>query len=241
MQRGTITILIIVSVAVLAAIASVFYHYRNQQNAQRFWGTQTAQLIDKAPQVKVLTLGAADASLSLPGDDDAAESAAEESEKKATEEAAAEPTVKALEFNGTPWIVMQSKDAAQAKGISNLRRVLVLDTTFDWSEPPSETEPRWAYGLAVEDGRDWATVLFDFDSRQVGLAGGRKTAILNPEANDAFKTFFAEQFPPAAPATDATPAEPAAKPEAAEPASEPTPPKDATPADSPAPEAAAPS
>ena len=220
MQRGTITILIIVSVAVVAAVSSVVYHYRNQQHAQQFWGTQTARLIDKAPQVEVITLGEADAGLSISNDDEPDEPPPEvktdtektdtkktDAEKSAVEQVAAEPTVKALEFNGTPWIVTSSKDAVQAKGIANLRRALVLDTTYDWDDTPPATEPRWKYGLAVEDGHDWATVLFDFDSRQVGLAGGRHTALLNPEANTEFKGFFDEQFAASAPVEPAEPAE----------------------------------
>ncbi len=103
------------------------------------------------------------------------------------------PTAKAVEFDGTPWMIVHSKDAAAAKGITNLRRALVVDTTYDWGEPTT-AEPHWTHGLAVEDGHDWATVLFDFDSRQIGLAGGRRTALLNPEANSEFQGFFREQF-----------------------------------------------
>jgi hypothetical protein len=215
MQRGTITILIIVSVAVVAAVSSVVYHYRNQQHAQQFWGTQTARLIDKAPQVEVITLGEADAGMSISSEDEPDEPPPEAktdaekiaAEKAEVEQVAAEPTVKALEFNGTPWIVTLSKDAVRAKGIANLRRALVLDTTYDWDDTPPATEPRWKYGLAVEDGHDWATVLFDFDSRQVGLAGGRHTALLNPEANTEFKGFFDEQFAASTPEDSAAPAE----------------------------------
>jgi hypothetical protein len=73
----------------------------------------------------------------------------------------------------------------------------VLDGTFDWSTRPvdDEVEPHWQYAISMNDGRNWATVLFDFDSRQVGLTGGRKTVLLAPEANEDFRQFFAEQFP----------------------------------------------
>jgi hypothetical protein len=190
MKRGTIVILIIVIVAVAAASASVWYHYRNQRRAQQFWGTTTAVLIDKAPHVELVRLGDVDRTLSL--DADVAETPAAE-EKPADPDAP--PPPKAVEFNQTPWIVVETKDAAQAKGIANLRRALVLDTTFDWTSPPPADEPQWQYGVSVNDGRNWGTVLFDFDSRQVGLAGGRKTALLEAEANRDFQQFFAEQFP----------------------------------------------
>ncbi len=70
MQRGKITILIILLVAVVAAVSSVLYQIRGQQRAQDFWGTQTALLIDKAPQVEVLELGKPAAGLSLGENDE---------------------------------------------------------------------------------------------------------------------------------------------------------------------------
>ncbi len=125
-----------------------------------------------------------------------------------------------------PWIVLESKDASAAKGITNLRRALVLDTTYDWTSPPPESEPKWKYGLAISDKRTWATVLFDFDSRQVGLSGGRQTVLLDPEASKDFEEFFAEHFPEPASedAESESSAEPADKPadeKASQPATEP--------------------
>ncbi len=197
MQRGTITILLILAVAVLAATASVFYHYANQRYAQEFWGVQTAALIDKAPTVEVMRLGEVDPSQAVTSDEPS------DSESEKTEDAPAEkqeqpaeedPAAKALEFNETAWLVLETRDAAPAKGISNLRRALVLDTTYNWSDVPPVSEPVWQYALGVTDGRDWASVLFDFQSRRVGLAGGRKVAILHEEAAREFQGFFEEQF-----------------------------------------------
>lgn len=195
MKRGTIVILIILVVAVAAAGTSVWYHYRNQHRAQAFWGTTTALLIDKAPTVELLTIGEPDPSISL--ESDAPEPAADEKAEGQPGEAEPEapPAPKAVEFNQTPWLVLASQDAAGAKGLANLRRALVLDTTFDWAAPPSTVEPKWQYGVAVNDGRNWATVLFDFETRQVGLTGGRKTVLLEAEANRDFQQFFTEQFP----------------------------------------------
>jgi|GEM_PF-3265116 len=213
MQRGTITILLILAVAVLAATASVFYHYANQRYAQEFWGVQTAALIDKAPTVEVMRLGEADPSRAVTDDEpsenengNTAEAPAEKQEQPADEA----PAAKALEFNETAWLVLETRNAAPAKGISNLRRALVLDTTYNWSDLPPESDPVWQYALGVTDGRDWASVLFDFDSRRVGLAGGRKVAILHEEAAREFKGFFDEQFAAAEEATPEPASEPAA-------------------------------
>jgi hypothetical protein len=46
--------------------------------------------------------------------------------------------------------------------------------------------------------------MFDFNSRRVGLAGGRKVALLHDEAAREFKGFFDEQF---AAAKEASPAD----------------------------------
>jgi hypothetical protein len=223
MQRGTITILIILGVAVAAATASVVYHYSNQKHAQQFWGTTTAKLIGNPSPVEVLELSKPDGPLSLEADTDdpPAEASEEKSaeQKAGAENAAAEPappTIKAFEFNGTPWVVTATKDAIAAKGINNLRRALVLDTTYNWSETAPPGDPQWKYGLAMTDQRDWVTVLFDFETRQIALAGGRKTAVLNPEASAEFQQFFAGQF--AAEKTPAdSPAADTAKPEASQP------------------------
>ena len=189
MKRGTIVIVIMLVVALSAAGFTVWYQYQNQRRALEFWGAATAQLIGRAGQIEVVELGEPDPSIALA--DDALDAPEPE------ESPDAPPRAMALEFNEVPWIVVQTKDAAEAKGILNLRRALVMDTTFDWSagRVEDELEPHWQYAISINDGRNWATVLFDFESRQVGLTGGRKTALLVPQANEDFRQFFAEQFP----------------------------------------------
>ena len=94
------------------------------------------------------------------------------------------------------WLVEKiaaALDARAAKGVSNIRRALVLDTTYDWQTAPSGDDPDWQYALQVNDGRNWATVLFDFESRKIALTGGKRVALLDPEANRDFQEFFAEQ------------------------------------------------
>jgi len=208
MNRGKIVIVIIVGVALLAAGFSTWYHYRNQHRAQNFWGATTALLIDKAPDVAVLRLGtpgeAGGASAAeSPEDEPPAEEAAKgdaAKEGSAKEDSVAEEPKhpSALEYNETVWGVVDTKDAKGAKGIANLRRALILDTTYDWSTSGERPEPKWQYAVSLNDGQNWAAVLFDFDTRQIALTGGKKTALLEPEANAEFKQFFGEQFPGAA-------------------------------------------
>ncbi len=193
MKRGSIAILIILLVAVGAGAVSVWYHYANQRLVRDFWGTGAALLISKAPEVTAMRLGEPGRSIS-PDEDDAEPPAAKAETASGDEQAEPdESRPVAIEFDQTPWLVVASRDAAAAKGIGNLRRALVLDSTYDWSKP-AEQPPRWQYALDMNDGHDWAAVLFDFDSRQVGLAGGRQTAVLNEAAAGEFHSFFDEQF-----------------------------------------------
>lgn len=95
------------------------------------------------------------------------------------------------------------------------------DTTFDWKATPSdEVEPEWQYAIAFTDNRNWATVLFDFETGRVALTGGKKSAPLDPAANKDLREFFAEQFAdskpadqPTEPPSDQPPAAPDAPPE----------------------------
>ena len=92
--------------------------------------------------------------------------------------------------------VLTSHDAKSARGMSNVRRALVLDTSYDWEDPGlPEGQTNWQYALDFHRGEERTTVLFDFESQQVALVGGRRTAVLNPEANRDLQEFFNEQFP----------------------------------------------
>jgi hypothetical protein len=123
--------------------------------------------------------------------------------------------------------VLEGKNAAAAPGIQNIRKALVQNTTFDWRSAEGDDEPDWQYALGFTDKRNWATVLFDFETGQVALTGGQKIARLDPAAAKDLKQFFEEQLPeqlsteapadnaaenPTAPVTDTPPEEPVEKP-----------------------------
>jgi hypothetical protein len=203
MKRGSIAILIILLVAVGAAAISVWYHYANQKLVQEFWGSSAAMLITRAPEVTAMQLGEPGRQMSP--DDDEPEPPAD-SEENETEGAVLTAPKMALEFNQIPWLVVASSDAAKAKGIGNLRRALVLDSTYEWSAPPAE-EPKWQYALDMTDDRNFAAVLFDFKTRQVGLAGGRRTLVMNEAAAAEFQKFFDEQLGDEQPGDEARQAE----------------------------------
>jgi hypothetical protein len=206
MNRGKLVIVIILGVALVAAAFSTWYRYRGQHRAHDFWGTSTALLIADAPQVKAYQLGEAGPT---------AEDAPAAAEGATPDEAAAAdlPPPTHVEFHGYEWKIDTIKDAQAARGINNVRTALVLDMTYDFKSPAPADEPDWRYALAVNNGKHWATLLFDFDTRQVALAGGKKTILLDKAASADLRQFFAEVFPdqPAAGATDRPSEQPAAE------------------------------
>lgn len=171
-NRGKFVILGILAVAVAASCFAVYYQYRAQDHALDLWGTTSARLIAEGPQVEVLLLGDETDVESEPREDAPAR----------------------VESGDMAWTVAASKDAVGARGTANVRRALVMDTTYDWDVAEAPPEPEWKYAMTFSDGRDWATVLFDFDSGQVALTGSRKTGRLNRMAADDLAQYFAEQL-----------------------------------------------
>ncbi len=174
-NRGKLVICAIVALGLAAAAFSVWFHYQGAHRSGDFWGTATAQLIVEAPEVRALRL-------------DAAPQPQFDEEGMQLDP----PDEPAVEFRNGFWTVLSDHDASKARGLVNVRRALVQDASFDWRGRPND--PNWLYGLEFNDGRLWATVLFDFDSCQVALSGARKTAMLDPAASDAWRKFFDEQF-----------------------------------------------
>jgi hypothetical protein len=179
-NRGKLVIVAMLGVGLCAAAFAAWYQYRGQHRAHDHWGTTSAVLIAEAPQVTVLSLGESGPQEESTFQDQTADS-----------EAAAP---RRLEFGERSWQVLSTKDGRAAPGIKNIRRALVLDTTFDWNALPLDEEPEWQYAIGFTDNRNWATVLFDFETGRVALTGAKKTARLDPAANKELQEFFTEQF-----------------------------------------------
>jgi hypothetical protein len=176
-------IVAILAVGLTATLASLWYHRQSGRRALEFWGTDAAVLIAQAPHIEAMKLEPADAGPreSLP----AAESdAAPPSDR---------PIVR-LGIGGRFYRVSATADASAARGISNIRRALVLDVTFAWDETASAGPPTWQYALEFRDKSRSVTVFFDFDSDQVGSNQSAKIARLDPAAGDDWRSFFEEQF-----------------------------------------------
>ncbi|MEX2113919.1 MAG: hypothetical protein WD845_12085 [Pirellulales bacterium] len=171
-NRGKLVIIAIVGVGLLAASLSVLYHRQSGRQVLELWGTETALLVARAQEVRVLELRSADAAAPLDGD----------------------TPIQRLGIGGRFYLVAKAKDAAEARGLSNIRRAMVLDASYDWNAAGETNVPTWQYAMEFSEAGHHAMVLFDFESRRVGSTVNGQTAPLQPVAAADWRVFFAEQL-----------------------------------------------
>lgn len=178
----------ILAVALVATLASLWYHIQNGRRALAFWGAETGLVIARAPLIDAIELARADEG-SLKPDAPASEPGSPATKSSTVDER----PVQRFGLGGKFYQAVAVKDASQARGVSNIRRALVLDVTYQWDAPPAG-DPTWEYALEFRDGPRSALVLFDFSTHQVGLAMGTTNIQLDPAANDDWRKFFVEQL-----------------------------------------------
>jgi hypothetical protein len=178
-NRGKLVIIAIVAVGLLAASLSLVYHRQSGRRALALWGTETALLIARAPEVQVLELVPAAAVDPVAVD---------------AESGGGQP-IQRLGVGGRFYNVAAAKDATEARGMSNIRSAMVRDASFDWgAAEKAEETPAWQYGMEFSEAGHRALVLFDFKTGQIGSATSEQTARLQPEAVADWRTFFEEQW-----------------------------------------------
>jgi hypothetical protein len=179
-KSGKRVIILLLAVGLAAATFSLWYHYQSGQQALALWGREAAVLIARAPTISAEQLAPADAAASqTPGSNGSA--------------APLEGPIERLGIGGKFYRVVARSDASQARGVSNIRRALLMDITYRWGE--TGPEPSWQYALVFQDEAERrSTVLFDFASGQVGSTTASARARLDPAAIDDWRSFFEEQF-----------------------------------------------
>lgn len=190
---GKLVIVGILAVALVATLFSLWYHIQNGRRALSFWGPDTALVIARAPEIDAIELVRADEGTPK-ADAPAGDSATEPATQPAANSTHIDQRpVQRFGLGGKFYQAVAVKDASQARGVSNIRRALVLDVTYQWDAPPAG-DPNWEYALEFREGPRSELVLFDFNTHQVGLARGTSTIQLDPAANDDWRKFFVEQL-----------------------------------------------
>ncbi len=167
--------LLSVGMITLAAMAAGFSWYWNVQTTRRcleFWGPEAALRIASAPKADLLQIGEMDQ---------------------------AGPAAQVVTNPAEPFVVLQRVEISQARGFSNVRRLLVQDRSFDWTTPPCSFPQSWKLALRFDDDKASSLVLLAPETGLAALNGRIGTAILDPAAAKILADFAAEQFTAANP------------------------------------------
>ena len=123
-KSGKRVIILLFAVGLAAATFSLWYHYQSGRRALALWGREDAVLIARAPAITAEQL--------VPGD--AAPQAAEATA------APLDGPIERLGIGGKFYRVVARADASQARGVSNIRRALLMDITYRWDETGPEPD-----------------------------------------------------------------------------------------------------
>ena len=168
MNNGKLVIVVIFGLALAAAVFAMWHRYSQTRRALDFWGSETAELVTRAPRVELLRLA--------PG---TAESGADGGES--------------LVVQGIALRVLDRRDVTAARGILNVRYALTIDRNYDWQPATADCRVQWDYALRFVDGPRHTTLVFSHNCRLAARADRAGEVAIDPIV-DALWTFFEEQW-----------------------------------------------
>jgi hypothetical protein len=171
-HRGQWVIAAVFALGVAASVLAVWYLSSQSRQALEFWGPEAGRLIVQAKEAELLHL--------LP-------------EPVEELDAAVPEGAESIELGDRRYSVLERRDAIATRGFLHIRRGLMTDAAFDWSQPPLNHPPRWEYAVRFVDGDQLATLVFSFDPPRAALAGGKRTVSIAP-VGEAMESFFREAF-----------------------------------------------
>ncbi len=190
----------------LALAASIFAWWWNLASSRLcgdFWGSAAARRISGAPKVDLLILG---------------------------ELYDAPPEADVIDIDGERYGILSQYDVSAARGISNIRWLLVKDASFDWNAGPQQPPARWPLALRFSDSQEESTVLLSSGAELASLIGKRAAVSLQEPAAKLLMGFIVEHHAAAGSLSQTQPDTTAQSPSAeGSPVATPAPPAQATP------------
>jgi hypothetical protein len=162
-SRLVVGAMLVLSVA--AAVYAIWYLRGLSRRAVEYYGSAAGQLILQAPHIEAWRL-----------------EPAAEGDSAASEQ---------LSVEGTPLAIAARQDVSQAPGITNVRRGLMNDASYDWGEVPA-IAPHWTHALRFSDGDRNVTLLFSHDPPRAMMLGSDQRLSTRPVAAG-LQAFFASQ------------------------------------------------
>jgi len=197
-NAGKLVIVAIVAIALALALFSLWYHRQGGRRSLEFWGTEAAVLIARAPQIECIELSRADQTRPaqpLP-DQPAVEGEHAAEAALAAASGPGDRPIQRLGIGGRFYTVEAAVDSSHARGVSNIRRAMVLDATYRWDADADAEQPTWQYAMEFRDQARSVMVLFDFERGVVGSTSNTRLAVLEPAAVHDWSAFCEEQFAP---------------------------------------------
>lgn len=139
-NSGKYLVLGLVVLAVIAGVASWWYHYAGLHQANRFWGSPAAGLIAQPSQVTAYDV------------------------VKQTESQNA--SARSLDLR-SPWTAVNPRDVTEARGMVHLRHALMNNRSYEWDEQPA-ADPDWRWCLEFFNDDAQTLVLFNEEFTVIG-------------------------------------------------------------------------
>jgi hypothetical protein len=161
------------ALALVVALATVWYNAGQQQRCRQLWGTDALRLIRHAATVHAWRVAPAGADKST---------------------ATIKETVdEVVRFRDADWRLFERREISEARGLSHIRQALSHDRVFDWDRADADEPVIWQYAMRFTGADGRATLLFSFDPPCVAQVENAAIASIAPAA-EGFQAFLTEQF-----------------------------------------------
>lgn len=154
-------------VAVAAAVYAIWHLRGLSRRSVEYFGSSAGQLILQAAHIEAWRLKPAD-------------------------QLDAASTLETISGEGAKLGIIERRDVSEAPGITNVRRGLMNDASYDWDASNAES-PQWSHALRFSDGNHQATLLFSHNPPQAMLSGSQQRLSTRPVAAG-LQAFFSDQF-----------------------------------------------
>ena len=161
-DRGKLVVSAILAVALALAGFAWYWNYAHGRRSLDFWGREQALLIRQAPDVELMRL------VPLMGENNSNEK---------------------IVFAGKSWAVIERKNISKAQGLLHARFALTVDASFHFDEPADPASAQWDVAARFSRDGQAATVLFDFQHEQLGIAEHGRVARVVPKIVSGWRQF----------------------------------------------------
>lgn len=162
---GRHIVVLLIGIGVALAVFGIWHSRRLGRHAVEFWGTQSAATIANADEIWLLVL---------------------EPKREPTTE-----TVESIEIDGGTRPVTRRIDISDRKGVSNLRRALLIDASYDWSDEADTQNISWRYALQFRRRKQLVVIGASLEDGMLFHESQKQSVSIRP-IQEGFISFFSK-------------------------------------------------